>query len=247
MKSRKFKIGIAFLTLVCLVLTVYFVKGITSEKAAAAEETQRNLITVTGTGIVKVKPDIAYVNIGVETRNADAKKAQQENARTMDNVMQKIKSYGIKEEDIKTISYNFYPVERYDKETGKSSVYEYRAVNRVEVTVRDIDKLGTLIDGVASVGSNTISGIRFGIADTEKYYNQALEKAVKNAAGKGEAIAAALGVKLKGAVSVQETSYGGPVIMRDYAKMKAPEGYGTTPISSGDLEITASVSVQYDY
>ncbi len=248
MNGRRLKIGISLLVLVCIALTGFFIKEMMTEKAVAAEEIQKNLISVSGRGVIKVKPDIACINIGVETRNADAQKAQQDNARVMDKVVEKIRSLGIEEEDIKTIRYNLYPLQKYDKETGKSSVYEYRAVNIVEVTVRDIDKMGTVIDGVASVGSNTVSGIRFGVADNQKYYTDALEMAVKNAAGKAESIAKALGVTLKGAVNVQETSYGEPVIRYDSAsKMKSDAEDVETPVSPGELEISAGVTVQFSY
>jgi uncharacterized protein YggE len=186
----------------------------------------------------------------VETRGSDAKKAQQENARVMGEVTKKLKSLGIKEDDIKTVTYSLYPVERYDDKTNRSYVYEYRVNNMVEVTVRDIDSTGAVIDGVSAVGSNKISSIRFGVEDTEKYYNEALNAAVVNASGKADAIAKGLGVTLKGAVDVQEISSGGPMVVRDtvsLAKTMEMADMAATPISTGELEISAMVSVQYAY
>jgi uncharacterized protein YggE len=133
----------------------------------------------------------------------------------MENVTAKLKSLGIKDDDVKTVTYSLYPLERYDEKTKKSYVYEYRVNNIVEVTVRDIDSTGAVIDGVSAVGSNKISSIRFGIEDTDEYYSQALNAAVVNASGKAEAIAKGLGVTLKGAVNVQEISSGGPLVVRD--------------------------------
>lgn len=246
----KSKLAVSALLVVCLVLAVYLVKDAFAGEGLAAEDGLKNTIAVSGRGIVMAKPDIAYIRVGVETRNADAKKAQQENAQIMDNITAKLKSLGIRDDDIKTVTYSLYPVERYDDKTNKSYVYEYRVNNIAEVVVRNIDNTGAVIDGVASVGSNKISSIRFGIEDTEKYYKEALGMAVKNASGKAEAIADGLGVKIKGAVNVQELSSGGAVIYREnmaLAKVAESADMAATPISTGELEISAMVSVQYSY
>jgi uncharacterized protein YggE len=250
MTGKGSRIAVYLLVVTVLAFALYIAGDVFSGKAAAAQETEKNIITVNGRGVVRVKPDTAYIRVGVETRGSDAKKAQQENARVMGEVTKKLKSLGIKEDDIKTVTYSLYPLERYDEKTKKSYVYEYRVNNMVEVTVRDIDSTGAVIDGVSSVGSNKISSIRFGVEDTEKYYNEALNAAVVNASGKAEAIAKGLGVTLKGAVNVQEISSGGPMVVRDtvsLAKTMEMADMAATPISTGELEISAMVSVQYAY
>jgi uncharacterized protein YggE len=250
MTGKGSRIAVYLLAVTVLAFALYIAGDLFSEKAAAAQEAEKNIITVNGKGIIKVKPDTAYIRVGVETRGSDAKKAQQENARVMGEVTKKLKSLGIKEDDIKTVTYSLYPLERYDEKTKKSYVYEYRVNNMVEVTVRDIDSTGAVIDGVSAVGSNKISSIRFDVADTEKYYNEALNAAVVNASGKAEAIAKGLGVTLKGAVNVQEISSGGPMVVRDtvsLAKTMEMADMAATPISTGELEISAMVSMQYAY
>ena len=250
MTGKGARVASYLLVVTVLAFALYIAGDVFSQEAAAAQETERNSITVSGKGIIKVKPDTAYIRVGVETRGADAKKAQQENARVMENVTAKLKSLGIKDDDVKTVTYSLYPLERYDEKTKKSYVYEYRVNNIVEVTVRDIDSTGAVIDGVSAVGSNKISSIRFGIEDTDEYYSQALNAAVVNASGKAEAIAKGLGVTLKGAVNVQEISSGGPMVVRgtvDLAKTMEMADMAATPISTGELEISAMVSVQYSY
>lgn len=250
MTAKGGKIAVYALVVTVLAFALYIAGDVFSNSAAAAQDTDNRQITVGGTGIVKVKPDIAYVRIGVETRNADAKEAQQENAEIMDKVVQKLKSFGIAEKDIKTVTYSLHPLERYDENTRKSHVYEYRANNIVEVMVRDIDNTGTIIDGVSAVGSNKISSIRFGIEDTEKYYRQALNKAVENASQKAGAIADGLGVTIKGAVNAQEIGSGGPAIVRRdtiTAKTMETADMTLTPISTGEMEVSAMVNVQYSY
>ncbi|MDD2573984.1 MAG: SIMPL domain-containing protein [Bacillota bacterium] len=250
MTGKGSKVASYLLVVTVLAFALYIAGDVFSQNAAAAQDTKENTISVNGKGIIKVKPDIAYIRVGVETRGTDAKKAQQENARIMDGVTAKLKSLGIGDDDIKTVTYRLYPLERYDEKTKKSYVYEYRVNNMVEVVVRDIDSTGAVIDGVSAVGSNKISSIRFGIEDTDKYYNQALNAAVVTASGKAEAIAKGLGVTLKGAVNVHEVSSGGPLVVRDtvgLAKTMESADMAATPISTGELEISAMVSVEYNY
>ncbi len=244
------KIVVYLLLVTVLAFGMYITGDVFSQHASAAQQTESNTITVSGRGIVKAKPDTAYIRVGVETRNSNADKAQQENARIMDKVVSKLKSLGIKDDDIKTVTYSLYPLERYDENTKKSYIYEYRVNNMVEVVVRDIDNTGAVIDGVSSVGSNKISSIRFGIDNTEEFYAKALNMAVANASGKAKAIAEGLGVTLKGAINVQEVGSGGPIVVRDnvsFAKTIESADLAATPISTGEMEISAMVSVQYKY
>ncbi len=248
MINKKTKATTYLLGIIVLALVLYSAGGIISTKAIAAQETEKNIIAVNGTGIMKVKPDTAYITVGVETKNTVAKEAQRENAGIMDMITKELKSLGIKEDDIKTVAYNLYPMERYDDKTKKSYIYEYRANNMVEVTIRDIESTGSVIDGVSSVGSNKISSIRFGVEDTEEYYNQALNLAVKNASKKAGALASGLGVTIKGALNVQEVSGGGSIVFRDnLSSLNAVKEMAATPISTGEMEISATVSVQYKY
>jgi uncharacterized protein YggE len=117
MTGKGSRIAVYLLAVTVLAFALYIAGDLFSEKAAAAQEAEKNIITVNGKGIIKVKPDTAYIRVGVETRGSDAKKAQQENARVMGEVTKKLKSLGIKEDDIKTVTYSLYPLERYDEKT----------------------------------------------------------------------------------------------------------------------------------
>lgn len=244
MKARQVRLAIALLVVLSLIFTLYLGRPGAPEKAVAAEERQQNIIKVNGKGTVRVSPDIGYVEIGVEIRHPDAKVAQQQNAEIMNRVMEKLEALGIPKEDIRTLYYRLYPIEQYNRDTQKSERV-YIAKNMVEVTVRDLDRLGVILDGVASVGSNNIEHVRFGIIDDKKYYKQALEMAIKDASDKAGTIARALGVSLKGPVHVEETSFSNTVVRASY--WQKVEAAGVTPITPEDIEITATVSAEYSY
>lgn len=214
--------------------------------------TEGNIVTVNGLGSVKVKPDIAYISLGVETFNTDAKKAQEEIANQMDKIIDAVKKNGIKDEDIKTTGYNIYKTNKYNSTSvgeKDNRIEGYNARNVVEITIRDIEMVGKTIDLAGKEGANIINNVRFGISDEDKYYSEALKLAMKNASGKAEAILSTFGTKPGKPYRIQENSYGAPIVYRENAMMKsamAADAY-ETPVEAGELEVTASVVVEYKY
>jgi uncharacterized protein YggE len=208
-----------------------------------------NTISVDGEGIVYAKPDIAYISVGVVTENKDAKAAQEENTKVMDNVVQKLKGLGIKDQDIKTVNYSIYPQQDWSDER-QPTIFSYRVENMVEVTIRNLDKTGEILDALAGQGINQAYNIRFDIQDTDRQYQEALDKAIKQAEKKAEAIAKASGKKLKGILSIGEGSKGAVIyqgIGRSMDIDVAEAERMAVPISSGQLEIKATVNVIFQY
>lgn len=223
-------------------------------KAAANDLTgaEGNIVTVNGLGSVKVKPDIAYISVGVETFNTDAKKAQEEIAKKMDKIIDAMKKNGVKDEDIKTTGYNIYKTSKYDSYSlgEKEKVTEgYNARNVAEITIRDINMVGKIIDSAGKEGANVVNNIRFGISDEDKYYSEALKLAMKNASGKAEAILSTFGSKPGKPYRIQENSYGAPIVYRGNVMMKAEMAADAyeTPVEAGELDVTARVVVEYKY
>lgn len=207
-------------------------------------------ISVSSEGTVKVKPDMVYINVGVQTENKSSKVAQQENTTKMNKVMQVLKGLKIADVDIKTSQYTIYPMETYSEKDKVSVVTGYRVNNTLEITIRDISKVGAVIDAVTASGANTVSNIRFTVADPDKYYLQALQNATVKAKAKADTLAKQFGIKIGLPSQINETSGGSnPPIMysaMDSAKSSV-EAAPMTNISSGELEIKASVGLVYTY
>ena len=207
-------------------------------------------ISVSSEGTVKAKPDMAYINVGVQTENKSSKVAQQENATKMNKVMEVLKGLKIDDKDIKTSQYSIYPIERYSEKDQRSYVTGYRVNNTLEITIRDISKVGAVIDAVTSNDANTVSNIQFTVADPDKYYLQALENATSKAKAKAEVLAKQFGIKIGLPSQINEASggYYPPVMYYSADSMKARnEAAPTTSISTGELEIRASVGLVYTY
>ena len=201
-------------------------------------------VTVSGSGEIVVAPDLAYIDLGVQTKNPDAALAQSENADLMTKVINAIKAAGIDEKDIKTTGYSLYQTYDYGIEGERSDPY-YVANNIVNVKIRDVDAVGEIIDIASKAGSNSINSIRFALEDDSVYYQEALKLAMESAKGKATAIMDTFD-KVPGIPSSVSESSGGGNLYYDYYPAKAAME-ASTPIESGEITISASVSVTYDY
>lgn len=127
--------------------------------AAAAEGT---LLNISANAEATRVPDVATLSAGVVTQAADGNSAMRQNAQQMDKVLAAIKAAGIAERDVQTSGVSLNPQYRYaDNEAPK--ITGYQASNTVSLKVRDIAKLGKVLDALAAQGANQINGPQFEI------------------------------------------------------------------------------------
>ena len=210
-----------------------------------------NSIQTTGQSILSVDPDKAEIILGVETQEVNALDSQQGNAEIMEKVMLALKNNGIKTKDIKTYQYSVQPIRNYNSRSGDyQEIIGYKTTNMIRIKTTDLDNVGKVIDAAASVGANKFQGVSFGLTDEKQteYKNEALKEASKNAKTKAESIADGLGVKIQGVLRASESSYYQPVY-RDYDMIASAgsEMEATTEISPGMIQVSATVSVSYEF
>lgn len=199
---------------------------------------QANGISVTGTATVQATPDVAYVTLGAQTTANQSAKAASDNAAVMQKIQKVVKQQGIADSDVKTVQYSVEPI--YDYSSGKQVFKGYQATNLIRITVKDLSKVGKLLDGCTEAGANLVQGVTFSVLNEDALRAQALELAAKNATSKATAIAKGLNVKLGEPINVTES--GAPVIRPlMMTKAAAPE----TPVNPGQIEVDASVTVLY--
>jgi len=239
-------IGIMILTLAVFSVSLIggFLRG-SVVSLAETDEIAKSKITVMGEGVVTVKPDTAYVNIGVTTKNKEAKVAQEENKKIINNVINALVEFGLDKENITTSNYSLYKTTIYNKDVPEDWVI---ANNTLKVKTKDLESVGSIIDIAAQNGANKINSVRFELEDTSKAYNKALILAMKAAKGKADAIMETFGEKAIKPSSVIENSYGGRVYYENtYSDFSAKALSASTPITSDDIKITANVTVEYQY
>jgi uncharacterized protein len=246
MRMRRFTIGLILLILVSLLAASCTAAGAIGSDANSTLQI-KNTITVQGTASITVSPTIAYVSIGVATFNKDAAAAQSENASKMDKVYKALDDLGISKNKIKTVTYNISP--RYDYSNNTSTLTGYDVVNGIQVTVEDLAKVSQVLDMTVAQGVNQATSISFGITDQENNdtYLKALAEAVTNAKGKASALATAAGLTVDKPLQIIEGSQASvyPVYSYSYESAKAADS--ATPISGGELKVTANVTLVYSY
>lgn len=216
-------------------------------KTVKTDVDQVKTITASGEGSVKITPDVAYVSIGVITENKVLSNAQSENSEKMTKVMASLTELGIKKEDIKTTNYNVNPKYEWNSTTGVSTIVGYTVSNILEITINDIAKTGNLLDKVVDSGSNNINSIRFGLKDESALYNQALEFAVKDAKAKAVAMGSGLGITNIQPVKITEVSSRNTPVYYDMGAVAMEAAKASTPVSEGELKITANVSIEFSF
>jgi uncharacterized protein YggE len=223
------------------------VEAQTSEPLSGYSPSQT--ITVVGQGSVYVQPDVARVSIGVETAAEMVGEAVEQNTEKMQALLAALRDAGIADADIQTMNYSI-QFERYPEPMPRATVSEsgevqpqYRVSNMVNVTIRDLDKVGEVLDAAIEAGANNIWGVQFSLEDPEAAQAGARSDAIANATARAEALAELSGVELGPVMSISEVIVGGSVPMA--ADMIERAAVGAGPISPGELEIGYSVQVTY--
>jgi uncharacterized protein YggE len=200
-------------------------------------------ITVSGTGRVTLTPDIAYINIGVHSQDVSASVAMSANNTSAQAVMDAIKAAGVAEKDIQTTNFSVYPQQQYDT-SGRMTGIIYMVDNTVYVTVRDLTKLGGLLDASVRAGANNINSISFDVADKTAALSQARTAAVADARKQAGELTGATGVSLGDVQTISYSDSSAPITVQ-YARADLAAGGGSVPVQSGSMEITTTVTIVY--
>lgn len=211
----------------------------------AAPENLRTL-NVTGVGTVYLKPDIVYINVGVNTQRENAAEAVSINKEQTSAVIQAIKDFGVAEKDIRTSNFSIWSNPQYDP-SGSGTILgtNYSVDNTVYVTIRDIDKLGDLLDAAIAAGANSIYSIQFDVEDKTEANQEARVLAVEDAKNQAQELADVAGLSL---VEVQTISYYESGVSPNFYGGKGGGGGGgeaAVPIQPGQLAVTVTVNLVY--
>ncbi|MGD8190965.1 SIMPL domain-containing protein [Brevibacillus ginsengisoli] len=251
MKTKVRRLGIEAVLTVAIITFCSFFTVPTHAESINPAGMEKRIISVTGEGEITVEPDIAYINFGVQTRGNNASEAQSANAQAFAKIEKVLYNvYKLDKKDVKTSDFQVQPEYTYpDKELPKIS--GYTANHSVRVTYHNIAKLGELLDSLSKAGVNRVNSIQFSTEKGQEYEIQAMEKAMMNAEAKAKALAKFTGKELKGIITISQNGGSGiPVLYGDnsgFSPLMKAEAAPSTSISSGQLRITASVSVQFEF
>lgn len=190
------------------------------------------------------KPDEAKITFSVVTQDEDYNAATTKNNERMQKVSNYLKQEGIKEENLKTKNFSVNPRHKTVKEESDSrrEIIGYEVENNLLVTVKNLDKIDSLISGAIDEGANKVSGLVFEVSNKEELEKEARGEAIKKAKEEAEKIADDLGVKV---VRVLDYSESGENIPFRYDMAEEMEN-SNTPIEPGENEIKSNVTVTFE-
>lgn len=248
MCCHKLKGAIFALFFVVLIIAgIVWIQGKIKENQYVGEGlANKNTINVVGTGQIFVQPDIALISLSVVSESKKISDAQNDNTQKMNNIIGFLKNdLGILDKDLKTTNYNIYSDYTYTRD-GQKIFLGYKITQTLEVKIRDLSKVGNVIEGATERGSNEISSLQFTNEDLEKTKVDARKLAIDDAKEKAKTLVSQLGVKLGKIVSFNENFYT-PIPMPTYKEAIGLGGGGTTPdIQTGENKISVTVSITYE-
>ncbi|MFC0678991.1 SIMPL domain-containing protein [Lysobacter korlensis] len=227
--------------------------GVTAMSSAQAQApsgtavptTDGTLLSVSAQAEVRRAPDIATISTGVVTQAGDANAAMRDNAEQMRKVVAAIRAAGIEARDIQTSGINLNPQYRY-AENAPPTITGYQASNNVTLTVRDLSRLGKILDALVATGANQINGPSFDIADRDSALDEARRGALEKAQARARMYAEALGMRVRRIVSISEggrIDIPGPVPMAD---MRMEKAMADTPVSPGENVLAKNIDVVFE-
>ena len=213
------------------------------------QATSQNLsgVSATATGKAIGEPDVAVLTFGVNVQRPTVEQARNDAAAAQQAVIDSLKGNGVQDKDVQTVQFSVYPQYDYTRSiNGTPRIIGYQVSNVVTTRIRDLSKTSKTIDDATRAGGNdaVIQGISFSVDNPEELREQARRQAVQLAKAQAEQMADAAGEKLGKLISISESS-GGAISYNTRAGAELATQDVQTPIESGELEITVTVSVLY--
>jgi len=202
-------------------------------------------IVVEGHGEASASPDVADLNLAIETHASTAEEASSRNAALAGKVVSALKSKLGDKGKVWTGGYSLNPEYEEHPRREKPNIAGYTAENSITVDTADLAILGSLIDSAVAAGANRVNYLNFSLKDDTKARSEAIAHASRDAAAQAQALAASLGVKLKRVIKASTVSEARPIRMAEAAGF-AMAARGPTPIEPSQLTVPATVSLTYE-
>lgn len=226
-----------------LVFLSLFLAVVTQQTLETATTT--NTVSFSGQGKVLATPDVAVLDLSILTEATTSKAAQDENSRKSQALTDFLERENVDEKDIKTTGYNIYPQYTYPL-SGRPVITGYQVNQSVQVKVRDLKNVDTILDGVVSAGVNQVNNLQLTIDDPDKLMDEARQAAIDDAKAKASRLKSQLSIRLGRIINFSESgdSYIPPFYLKESRGI--PVGGGDGPsVPTGENEIVINVSITY--
>ena len=213
-------------------------------------------IAVQGTGDVYAIQDTVMLSFTVTKTAKDVKVAQKDMNDVVTQILKAVKTLGVEDKNVKTISYSVYP--HYVNEASpcpygsycptNSKVDGFDASQTIEIKMHDLDKSGELVSEIGKFNPTSVSGLQFVVEDDKALLREARQKAIDDAKTKAKELARDLGVRLGRVVSFDEGGRGYQPLYMMASEKGGMGGDMPTPtvMPTGQNKITSNVTIVYE-
>ena len=234
----------------CSILALSLAFPATVATTALAQESKASVITVSATGSAKAVPDIARLDLAVQREAKTARAALDANNKAMADVLKALRAEGIEDRDLQTSNFNIQPRYHYPKSSSgrqkPPQLIGYLVTNSLTVRVRDLDKLGSILDKSVTLGVNSGGGISFSSDNPVPIIEEARKNAVTKAIAKAKTLTSAAGVQLGRIIEISEINRQ-PPRPRAMARMEsAMAADAAVPIAAGENSYSVTVNVKWE-
>jgi uncharacterized protein len=247
LSGRLFEAVTTFVAALALV-----VLPVLADYPARAGEIAPPAISILGVGNVNARPDMATVSTGVVSEAKTAGEALSANTTAMTSIVAWLKENGIEDRDIQTSGFAVqprytYPAQQTNGERRPPRIVGYTVSNQVTIRVRDLEKLGDILDQVVSEGSNQINGVSFTFSEPEKLLDMARANAMADAIRKAKIYTDAAGIGIGRITSISEIDRNRPQPQYDMARAgvvmsEAPP----VPMEAGERTLSVQINVTWE-
>lgn len=252
--SKSSKVFFGAIVALVMISSVIWLLADVAQKADQTTDT----ITVSGTGTVYTKPDLALATVSVVSEAKTVEEAMADNTEKMNAVIDSVKSQGVDEKDLKTINFSIYPRYEYERTavdtyssyypSGKRVLVGYDVNQSLQVKIRDLTKIGAIIQGATDEGANEVSDLQFTLDEEDAIKAQARKEAIDKAKAKAKELSKELGIKLVKISSFNESGSMPNYYSYDTKAVASGMG-GAAPeasIQTGENKIEVTVSITYE-
>ncbi len=216
-------------------------------------------VTVQGSGQATLAPDVARVSFMVQNTKPTVSAAQEATTKQANDAIAFVKAQGVADKDVKTLSYNIYPQYAYPNPCaagaicpeygGTPKVTGYQVSQTVQVTMRDLTKVGDMLSGLGKLEVQNVNGPDFALDDPTAGYDAARADAIAKAQAQADLLAKQLGIRLGKIVNFSESSngYGYPVMAYGLSgSVSASKAAPAPNVPTGENTYNATVTVTYE-
>ena len=234
-----------------LVISALLALPLAADAEAQQGNADKRILSMSGEGTAAGRPDMALIMLGVVNEDESAGAALAANTEAMTRVVDALKSEGIESRDLQTSGFSVQPIlsqppRNYDhSKPFRPEILGYRVRNNLNVRIRDLTRVGGVLDKAVTLGANSVSGPTFTVADPQPLEDEARRAAMADALRKGALYAEAAGVTLGPILRIEE-SFASPQPTFEMRAAKMAADSAPVPVEAGELTYRAEVSVSWE-